>query len=146
MSYRVTAGANAAHSKSHSKLHNHIIFVRICFLNENGGSGSVFYFKDYVTLITLSMSVPVHVTYCFRVPLWTAGYCSGCWRRYWTPRSTLTPSWNDWGWGTGPQINWPRISHQLPAVCNIYMYKHSYHISIKGIYKITSIIKFFYLT
>ena len=61
MSYRVTAGANAAHSKSHSKLHNHIIFVRICFLNENGGSGSVFYFKDYVTLITLSMSVPVHM-------------------------------------------------------------------------------------
>ena len=76
------------------------------------------------------------VTYCFRVPLWTAGYCSGCWRRYWTPRSTLTPSWNDWGWGTGPQINWPRISHQLPAVCNIY--KHSYHISITRLASIKS--------
>ena len=78
----------------------------------------------------------IHVTYCFRVPLWTAGYCSGCWRRYWTPRLTLTPSWNDWGWGTGPQINWPRISHPLPAVCNIY--KHSYHISITRLASIKS--------
>lgn len=57
-------------------------------------------------------------TYCFLVPLWTAGYYSDCWRKYWTPHWTPSPSGSGWGWGRGQQKGWPRISHPLPGVYN----------------------------